>query len=206
MPSAVNAGAALGNFNSRVRSLKMSWKSISRRIKKAARGERAVKAKENTTKRNGSESASTDEVKAKKNSGTLPAKLKAELTKVREAAPPPPTEDPIYKYLTRVYRLRCKVEKSPDLQEAIKAKHAAHHPRTSKNYAGVIIQLTGPDITSKNKHKYVTALEYAFRDGIKVEALVEFIHEHGGLNEVAELWKKKYGRSAVKKQSKRKAA
>jgi hypothetical protein len=137
---------------------------------------------------------------------TLPADLEAELTNVREAAPPPPSDDPIYKYLRRVYRLRRKVDKSPDLQEAIKAKHAAHHPRTLKNYAGVIIQLTGPDITSNMKHKYVTALEYAFRDGIKVKDLVEFIKEQGGLNKFSKLWKKKFGRSAVKKQPKKKAA
>ena len=35
---------------------------------------------------------------------TLPADLEAELDKVREAAPPPPSDDPIYKYLSRVYR------------------------------------------------------------------------------------------------------
>jgi hypothetical protein len=141
----------------------------------------------------------------KKVKATLPADLEAELTKVREAAPPPPTD--IYKYLKRVYRLRRMVENSPDLQEAIKAKHAAHHPRTLKNYTGVIIQLTGPDhIKSKMRHKYVTALEYAFREQIKAKDLVEFIHEHGGLNEVGKLWKKKYGPAAVKKQPKKKAA
>jgi hypothetical protein len=138
---------------------------------------------------------------------TLPADLEAELTKVREAAPPPaPKEDPTYKYLRSVYRLRRKVETSPELQEAIKAKHAEHHPRTSRTYAGVIIQLTGPDITSKNKHKYVTALEYAFREGIRAKDVVEFIKEHGGLSKFSKLWKMKYGPAAVKKRAKKKAA
>jgi hypothetical protein len=54
---------------------------------------------------------------------TLPADLEAELDKVRAAAPPPPTVDPIYKYLRGVYRLRRKVASSPELQKAIKAQH-----------------------------------------------------------------------------------
>ena len=143
-----------------------------------------------------------------KKTNKVPTDLEAELTKVRKAAPPaPPKEDPIYKFLRRVYRLRRKVETSPELQEAIKAKHAEHHPRTSRTYAGVIIQLTGPDhITSKMKHKYVTALELAFREGIRAKDLVEFIKEQGGLNKFSKLWKKKYGPAAVKKQSKKKAA
>ena len=125
----------------------------------------------------------------------------------KAAPPPPPKEEPIYIYLQRVYRLRRIVEKSPDLQEAIKAKHAAHHPRTSTNYIGAIIHLTRPDhINSKKKHKYVNALGYAFRERIKAKDVIEFIHKHGGLAKCAELWKKKYGPKFAKKQSKKKAA
>jgi hypothetical protein len=142
-----------------------------------------------------------------KDTDTLPAELEAELAKVRKAAPPPPTDDPIYKYLRRVYRLRRKVETSPELKKAIKAKHAALHPKTLKNYAGVIIQLTAPGhVTSKMKHKYVTALEYAFKEGIKSKDLETFIKEQGGLNRCGELWSKKYGPSAVKKRPKKNSA
>jgi hypothetical protein len=135
---------------------------------------------------------------------TLPAELEAELSKVRKAAPPPPTDDPIYQYLRRVYRLRCKVETSPELKKAIKTRHAALHPKTLKNYAGIIIQLTAPGITSKMKHKYVTALECAFKEGIKSKDLETFIKEQGGLNKCGELWSKKYGRSRRSKSGPRK--
>ena len=51
---------------------------------------------------------------------TLPADLEAELDKVRKAAPPPPSDDPIYTYLRRVYRLRQKLlESSPKWKKAI---------------------------------------------------------------------------------------
>jgi hypothetical protein len=131
---------------------------------------------------------------------TLPPELEAELDKVRKAAPPPPQKyDPIYKYLKRVYRLRHKVESSPELQKAIQDYHQAHYKKTSRNYAGVIIQMTGPDhvVTSKKKHKYVTALECAFRAKVEPEKLVKFIQDQGGLNAVGELYKKKYRRKAA---------
>jgi hypothetical protein len=143
----------------------------------------------------------------RKDAEMLPAELEAELAKVRKAAPPPPTDDPIYQYLRCVYRLRRKVETSPELKKAIKTKHAALHPKTLKNYAGVIIQLTAPGhVTSKMKHKYVTALECAFKEGIKSKDLETFIKEQGSLNKCGELWSKKYGRSAVKKRPKKKSA
>ena len=47
--------------------------------------------------------------RAKAKAVVLPADLEAELKKVRALAPPPPCDDPIYDYLTSVYRLRCKV-------------------------------------------------------------------------------------------------
>jgi hypothetical protein len=49
-------------------------------------------------------------VKAK--AAMLPTRLAEELTKVPALAPPPPSDNPIYEYLTSVYRLRCKVASS----------------------------------------------------------------------------------------------
>ena len=184
----------------------MSWKSISRRIKKAARGERAVKAKENTAKKNGSKSASTDGVIAKKNNGTLPAELEAELDKVREAAPPP-SDDPIYKYLRRVYGLRCELADKPEWEDALRHFRQAHHPRISTRYIRLIIELTANDhVTSKMKHKYFAVLHYAFEKGIKPKDLEAFIKKQDGINKCVELWSETYGPAAVKKQAKKKAA
>ena len=64
----------------------------------------------------------------------LPTELEDELTKVRALAPPPPSDDPIYKYLTSVYRLRCKVASSAELQSALKAYHKA---QSSKDIAAI---------------------------------------------------------------------
>jgi hypothetical protein len=141
-----------------------------------------------------------------KDADTVLAELEAELAKARKAAPPPPIDDPIYQYLRRVYRLRRKADGSPELQKAIKTKHRANHPRTLKNYASVIIQLTAPNHVTRNmKHKYVTALEYAFKEGIKSKDLETFIKEQGGLNKCGELWSKKYGPSAKKRPKKNSA-
>jgi hypothetical protein len=142
-----------------------------------------------------------------KKAATLPADLEAALAKVRKAAPPPPSDDPIYKYLERVYRLRQKVEKSPELQEAIKAERAAHHPKLSTKYIRLIIELTAGDhVTNKMKHKYTVTLQYAFTKGVKAEDLIEFIKKQGGLNKCVELWSKNYGRSAAAKKRKKNSA
>ena len=63
---------------------------------------------------------------------TLPADLEAELDKVRKAAPPPPSDDPIYKYLKRVYTLQREIASSSEWRQAIQKYHAAHVPRTLK--------------------------------------------------------------------------
>ena len=137
----------------------------------------------------------------------VPTDLEAELTKVRKAAPPPPTEDPIYKYLTRVYRLRCKLTDNPEWEDNLRYFRQAHHPRISTRYIRLIIELTAnDDVTSKMKHKYFAVLQYAFKKGIKPKNLESFIKEQGGLNKCVDLWSKTYGPAAVKKQSKKKAA
>ena len=132
---------------------------------------------------------------------TLPADLETELAKVRKAAPPPPTDDPIYKYLRRVYRLRRKVASSPEWQKAIKTYHQAHCPKTLQQYVGVIIEMTNDHVTTTMKHKYVTALEYAFKVRIKSEDLQAFIKKQGGLNKCVET-----GHTTLTKQPKKKSA
>ncbi len=142
----------------------------------------------------------------KKNNGTLPAELEAELTKVREAAPPP-SDDLIYKYLRRVYGLRRELTDKPEWEDALRDFRQAHHSRISTRYIRFIIELTANDhVTSKMKHKYFAVLQYAFEKGIKPKNLESFIKEQGGINECVELWSKTYGPAAVKKQGKKKAA
>jgi hypothetical protein len=130
------------------------------------------------------------------------AELEAELAKVRAAAPPP---QKIYKYLRRVYRLRRKLTKTSEWQDTLRDFGNAHHRQISTNYIRLIIQLTAPHVTTGMKHKYTAALQYALEKGIKSDDLEKFIKEQG-LNECVELWSKKYGRSAVKKQPKKKSA
>jgi hypothetical protein len=131
----------------------------------------------------------------------LPAELEAELAKVREAAP-----QKIYNYLRRVYRLRRKLTKTSEWQDTLRDFGDAHHRQISTNYIRLIIQLTAPHVTTGMKHKYTAALQYALEKGIKSNDLEKFIKEQGGLNECVELWSKKYGRSVVKKQPKKKSA
>jgi hypothetical protein len=142
--------------------------------------------------------------RAKGKAMSLPTSLKAELENVCELAPPP-SDDPIYDYLTGVYRLRCKVASSAELQNALKAHHKAHSPKTLQEYAGVIIQLTAGDHVGSNmKYKYVAALEYAFADNVKPQNLKSFIKQHGGLNKCVELWRKKQRRGKSQKKPRKK--
>jgi len=135
---------------------------------------------------------------------TLPADLEAELDKVRKAAPPPPSDDPIYKYLSRVYRLQRKIASSSDWQKVIQRYRGAHASRTSKKYPSVVIKLTAGDhITSNMKYKYVTALEYAFAKNVESKNLKDFIKQRGGLNKCVELWNKKHGGRPQKKRRKK---
>lgn len=114
---------------------------------------------------------------------------------MREVVPPPPPDEPIYKYLRRVYALAGKIASSSKWQKAVQKYHAAHASRTLKNYSSVIIKLTaGDDITTKMKYKYVTALEYAFANKIKPKNLKAFVKQQRGLNGCVELWNKKHGR------------
>jgi hypothetical protein len=124
------------------------------------------------------------------NAVALPADLEEELKKVREVAPPPPSDDPIYEYLTSVYRLRCKVASSAKLQTALKAHHKAHSPKTLQQYFGAIIQMTADHISGNMKYKYVASLEYSFAKNVKPQKLKSFIKQKGGFNKCVELWKK----------------
>jgi hypothetical protein len=150
---------------------------------------------------------SAAKAKARKGESGLVADIAKSRTgnDTRGGAPPPPPEDPIHEYLSRVYRLRCRVASSAELQSALKAHHKARSPKTLQQYAGVIIQLTAGDhITSNMKYKYVAALEYAFADDVKPQNLKAFIKLQGGLNRCVELWKKKRGRKPQKKPRKKK--
>ncbi len=141
----------------------------------------------------------------KKRPVTLPADLEEALKKVRAVAPPPPSDDPIYMYLRRVYRLQREIASSSGWQKAIQKYHAAHAPHTSKSYPGVIFKLTaGNHITSNMKYKYATALEYVLANNVEPENLRTFIKEQGGLNKCVDLWKIKHG-SPQKKPRKKKA-
>jgi hypothetical protein len=86
------------------------------------------------------------------------------------------------------------VASSAELQNALKAYHKAHSPKTLQQYAGVIIQMTAGDhVTSNMKYKYVIALDYAFANKVKPKGLKAFIKQQGGFNKCVALWNKKHG-------------
>ncbi len=141
----------------------------------------------------------------KKKPVTLPADLETELTKVREVAPPPPSADPIYKYLKRVYRLWHKLEGSPEWKKIIQKYHEAHRLRIEKNYIRFIIERTAGDhVTDNMKHKYKVAIDLAFEEGVEPGGVIAFIKKQGGLNKCVELWHKKYGSPRKKSPRKKK--
>src|SRR5271166_3832174 len=139
-----------------------------------------------------------------KQTTTLSAELETELAKVRGAAPPPPTEDPIYEYLTRVYRLRRKLEKDPEWQKRLTDYGNAHHRNISHKYVRLIIELTAGDhVTTKMKYKYTVVLIYALQKGVKTADLKAFIKGLGGLNKCVEFASKQAIPVAVKKSPKK---
>ena len=134
---------------------------------------------------------------------TLPADLEAELEKVRKLAPPPPSDDPIYKYLRRVYRLWHKLESSPSWKKAVQKYHKAHRLRIEKNYIRFIIQRTSGDhVKDGMKHKYKVTLRPGFQRGVKPLDVIAFIKKRGGLNKCRDLWKNKYGSPRKKRRKK----
>ena len=134
---------------------------------------------------------------------TLPADLEAELDKVRKAAPPPPSDDPIYTYLRRVYRLRQKLESSPKWKKAIQEYHTANRLRIEKNYIRFIIQRTSGDhVKDGMKNKYKVTLDLASKEGVKPLDVIAFIKKRGGLNKCRDLWKNKYGSPRKKRRKK----
>jgi len=140
----------------------------------------------------------------KKGPVTLPADLEAELDKVREIAPPPPPpEDMIYKYWNAIYRLRQKLESSPEWKNAVEKYHKAHRMRIETNYIRFIIEQTAADHVIDNmKNKYKVTLQLALREGIKPMNVIAFIKRNGRLNGCVELWKQKYGRPRRKSRKK----
>ena len=136
---------------------------------------------------------------------TLPADLEAELKKVREVAPPPPTEEPIYKYLKRVYELRQKLEDSDEWKDAVDKYHKAHRLRIEKNYVRFIIQqTTGDHVTYQRTNNYKFTLQVALREGIKPADVADFFKKQGSIKKCVALWKSKYG-SPRKKTEKEKS-
>ena len=134
---------------------------------------------------------------------TLPADLEAELEKVRALAPPPPSDDPIYKHLRRVYRLWHKLENSPKWKKAVQKYHKAHGLRIEKHYIRFIIQQTAGDhVKDGMKHKYKATLDLASEEGVKPTDVIAFIKKQGGLNKCVDLWKKKYGSPRKKRRKK----
>lgn len=107
---------------------------------------------------------------------TLPTQLEEQLKKVREVAPPPPPrEDPVYKYLSRVYQLWHKLESSPSWKEAVQKYHAAHRLRIEKRYIRFIIEQTAGDhVTDRTKHKYKIILDLAFEEGNQTDGRDSF--------------------------------
>ena len=134
---------------------------------------------------------------------TLPADLEAELKKVRALAPPPPSDDPIYKHLRRVYRLWHKLERSPRWKKAVQKYHKAHRLRIKKHYIRFIIQRTSGDYVKDGmKHKYKVTLDLASNERVKPTDVIAFIKQQGGINKCVDLWKKKYGSPRKKRKKK----
>jgi len=135
---------------------------------------------------------------------TLPPQLEEELKDVRAVAPPPPSDNPIYEYLKRVYQLWHKLERSAEWQKAVQKYHIAHRLRIEKHYIRFIIQTTAGDhVTYNMKNKYKFIMDLAFEEGIKPVDVITFIKKHGGINKCVELWKSKYGRRRKKGRKKK---
>jgi hypothetical protein len=139
---------------------------------------------------------------------SVPAELEAELAKVRKAAPPPPSEnEPIYKYLKRVYVLCRNLAKKTELHDTLRDFAKNNYPKLSTDDIRLIVELTAPEhFTAKTKYKYISVLKLAFEEDVHSKDLIKDIKKHGGLNACVDLYIKYYGRSAAKKKSKKKSA
>jgi hypothetical protein len=124
----------------------------------------------------------------------LPEELRVKLVKIRESASPKPSRPaPIFSTLEEVYRLRCDVARSAELEDDLISFRENYMPRTKRNYLSVLIHIVlGDRITSKMRFKYTTALQLAFEEGIKPGKLMAFIREEGGLNKCVERYSKQY--------------
>jgi hypothetical protein len=115
--------------------------------------------------------------------------LEAELAEIRAAAPNP---DQIFTYLGLSYRLFRKAAKSDAVGNGLKKLHSEHFPNTRRNFAAAIIEATAVRSDRHGmKHKYVSAMQYAYAKKIKPKDLVDFIKKEGGLNACTEAWRRR---------------
>jgi hypothetical protein len=110
--------------------------------------------------------------------------LEAELAEIRAAAPNP---DQTFTYLKLSYRMYRKAWKSKAVGDGLEKLHSERFPRTRRHFAAAIIEATAIDVERRGmKHKYVSAMQYAHANKIKVEDFVDFIKKEGGLNACVE--------------------
>jgi hypothetical protein len=115
--------------------------------------------------------------------------LEAELDEIRAAAPNP---DQIFTYLILSYRLFSKAAKSEPVGHGLKKLHSERFPKTRRNFAATIVEATAISSDRRGmKHKYVSAMQYAYAKKIKAKDFIDFIKNEGGLNACTEAWRRR---------------
>jgi hypothetical protein len=70
--------------------------------------------------------------------------------------------------------------------------HNEQFPRTRRTFAATIIEATAIDSERRGmKHKYVSAMAYAYINEIKAKDVIDFINNEGGLNACVEAWRRR---------------
>jgi hypothetical protein len=123
--------------------------------------------------------------KAKKTNGTRSgsSELQDKLAKIKKAAPPPPKET-LYRYLTKVYRLRRTIDTAQRKELRALAKKKGINTG-DKPLRAIIDETAGAHVSTKMKWKYGTALEKAMDEKVPSKNLRQFIEDHGGINRLA---------------------